>query len=157
MAGRRGSQAIATRVRAQADAVAPRPYCFSAPPLFHARAIPGTEIRDITWLRPDGAEMTPDDWACNERSTLGFLLRGEAGEYHLTAEGEPQPDDSFLVLLNASHEAIDWTVPGIEVGDAWIGIVNTDEEDGFGDERQHRDGSLLVVPERSMIVMIRSP
>ena len=124
---------------------------------FHARAIPGTDIRDITWLRPDGAEMTPDDWACSERSALGFLLRGEAGEYHVTAKGEPQPDDSFLVLLNASHAAIDWTVPGIEVGDAWIGIVNTDEEDGFGGERRHQDGTPLLVPARSTIVMIRSP
>ena len=38
-------------------------------------------------------------------------MRGEAGEYHLTPSGEPQPDDSFFVILNAHYEAIDWTLP----------------------------------------------
>ena len=75
---------------------------------FHARFIPGTDIQDITWLRPDGGEMTGADWADAEARRLGFLIRGEAGQHHLTAWGEPQPDDSFFVALNASHEPVAW-------------------------------------------------
>src|SRR5690606_32479979 len=28
----------------------------------HGRTIPGTEITDVTWLRPDGETMTDEDW-----------------------------------------------------------------------------------------------
>ncbi len=29
---------------------------------FHAEFIPGTEIRDVTWLKPDGSEFAAEDW-----------------------------------------------------------------------------------------------
>ena len=86
---------------------------------FHARFIPGTEIQDITWLRPDGDEMIEADWADAEARCLGFLIRGEAGQHHLTAWGEPQPEDSFFVALNASHEPVARVISSIDVGHGW--------------------------------------
>ena len=86
---------------------------------FHARFIPGTDIQDITWLKADGIEMAEADWGDGGARSLSFLIRGEAGEYHLTAEGEPQPDDSFLVILNAHTDAIEWTLPSLAAGHAW--------------------------------------
>ena len=61
--------------------------------------------------RKTGATATSTTSAC--------LVRGEAGEYHLTAKGEPQPDDSFFVILNAHFENIDWTLPSMSAGDRW--------------------------------------
>jgi glycogen operon protein len=124
---------------------------------FHARAIPGTEIRDNTWLRPDGEEMTEADWANADLSSLGFLLRGEAGEYHLTATGEPQPDESFLLLLNASHLPLGWRLPHLEIAGGWTRVIDTAEANGFGESSRHGDGEEIPVAARSLVLMIRTP
>ncbi len=122
---------------------------------FHAGAIPGTEIRDITWLRADGAEMTAADWADGTRRSLGFLLRGEAGEYHLTATGEPQPDDSFLVILNAADTPVDWRLPAVEVGRCWQRLIDTDSDDPFAGDGVLAEGATYPVRPRSLVLLIR--
>jgi glycogen operon protein len=122
---------------------------------FHADAIAGTDIRDITWYRADGDEMTDEDWADGELRALSFLVRGEAGEYHLTATGEPQPDDSFLLILNAFHEPADWVIPALEVGTVWERLFDTDTDDGFNGGRLLEDKEVYTVQPRSFVLMIR--
>jgi glycogen operon protein len=123
---------------------------------FHRRFIPGTKIQDIMWLNPDGSEMGDDDWADPGRSWLSFLIRGEAGEYHLTATGEEQPDDSFLVMMNANHEDREWTIPALDVGTRWQVLIDTSTDDGFSDTDYCADGDTYVVESRSLVLMLRS-
>jgi glycogen operon protein len=99
--------------------------------------------------------MTDEDWADGELRTLSFLVRGEAGEYHLTATGEPQPDDSFLLILNASHEPIDWVIPALEVGTVWERLFDTDTDDGFNGGRFLEDKKVYTVQPRSFVLMVR--
>ncbi len=78
---------------------------------FLGRIIPGTRARDVTWLRPDGEEMTEADWFTHHARALGMLLSGEAGVMHVTDRGEPEPDDTFLALLNAGDAALPFALP----------------------------------------------
>jgi glycogen operon protein len=96
---------------------------------FHGRTIPGTEVKDITWQRPDGTEMTEDDWSDGHAKALRFVLSGEAGNFHLTMRGEPEPDDTFLVMMNASDQAIEHVLPSRDGnGDCtWLKLVDTAE------------------------------
>jgi glycogen operon protein len=121
---------------------------------FHARSIRGTEIQDITWLKPDASMFAAEDWSDGNARRLGFLIRGEAGEYHLTAMGEPQPDDSFFVVMNADHEAVEWTLPELAAGSGWQLVFDTDR-DGKGDNRVLDDNSTYAVQSRSLAVFIR--
>ncbi|MDZ3837589.1 MAG: glycogen debranching protein GlgX [Rhodospirillales bacterium] len=123
---------------------------------FHRRFIPGTKIQDITWLNPDGSEMGDDDWADPGRSWLSFLIRGEAGEYHLTATGEEQPDESFLVMMNANHEDREWTIPELDVGTRWQVLIDTSTDDGFSDTDYCDDGEAYPVKPRSLVLLLRS-
>ena len=123
---------------------------------FHARFTPGTKIQDITWLKPDGLEMTEADWGDGGARSLSFLIRGEAGEYHLTANGEPQPDDSFIVILNAHTDAIDWTLPTLAVGHGWTLCIDTDCDDPMTDGDAYEDGSTYPVQSRSLVVLARA-
>jgi glycogen operon protein len=122
---------------------------------FHARFIPGTNIQDITWLMPDGKEMIGDDWSNGESRFISCLIRGEAGEYHLTARGEPQPDRSFLVILNAHHAPIDWTLPQLEMGLGWELVFDTDDSNGFAVSAELTDQSTYEVPPRSFVLFVR--
>ena len=45
---------------------------------FEGRPIFGSDLSDIGWFRPDGAEMTPDDWNTGFAKSLGVFLNGDA-------------------------------------------------------------------------------
>ena len=78
---------------------------------FHRQVIPGTEVKDVLWLRPDGEEMQERDWQEAHAKALEVRLSGEAGLMHLAARGEREPDDTFLILVNASHEDLRSRLP----------------------------------------------
>ena len=99
---------------------------------FHGRIIPGTDVKDVVWLRPDGAEMTPADWNDPHAKSLGIRLSGEAGLLHLTETGEQEPDDTFLVLVNAAHEPLTVHVPDDPSDGTWIVVVDTAADDDGG-------------------------
>jgi isoamylase len=95
---------------------------------FQGRTIPGTEVKDVTWLRADGEEMTEADWADPEARTLCLLLSGEAGLTHLTQRGEQELDDTFLLIANASHEPARQQLPAGSEGVRWQTLFDTAEE-----------------------------
>ena len=122
---------------------------------FFSRAIKGTEITDISWLRADGSSFADEDWNSGDSHALSFLVRGEAGEYHLTARGEPQPDDSFFVILNPRHNAVDWSLPAMAAGLGWSVLFDTDLDDGIDSAAVRDDGTPYPVAARSMVVFVR--
>jgi glycogen operon protein len=72
---------------------------------FQGRAIHGTDIKDIYWLRPDGVEMSESDWACANACNLGMGLLGDQIT-ECDERGQPIRGDSFLILLNARDAVI---------------------------------------------------
>ena len=122
---------------------------------YFARMLKGTEIVDIAWYKSDAQDLGPDDWSDPEMHSLAFVVRGEAGEYHLTPRGEPQPDDSFFVILNAWHEGVDWTLPPMSAGDRWRLLIDTESPNGLDGDRVFADGEVFPTAARSMAVFIR--
>jgi isoamylase len=95
---------------------------------FLGQAIPGTEVKDVVWLRPDGAEMSETDWEHTRAKALAVRLSGEPGLMHLTERGEQEPDDTFLILLNASHDDVTFRIPADPAGVSWEVVVDTAAE-----------------------------
>jgi glycogen operon protein len=123
---------------------------------FHGKPTPGTTIKDITWLRPDGQEKQQQDWEVPYARCLSFVLSGEAGQYHLTATGEPEIDDTFLVILNAHSETISYRMPSFETTAAWELVFDTSVADGLdGECRQYRPGESYVVTPRAFVLLVR--
>ncbi|WP_202900507.1 glycogen debranching protein GlgX [Parvularcula oceani] len=99
---------------------------------FSGDKIPGTDVRDVRWLRLDGQDMNPEDWEDTERRRFGLLLSGEAGQVHLTAKGEKETDDTFLILMNSSPEALDYKLPTDVASSApWRLVIDTNVPGGF--------------------------
>ena len=113
-----------------------------------------SEIKDITWLRPDGHEKTQADWTDGGVRCLAFVLRGEAFDYHLTPSGEPEPDDTFLVILNADSHPIAFTLPDERFGASWQYLIDTGV-DGLAAGEQCKAGERLQVQARSVLLLIR--
>ncbi len=91
---------------------------------FQGRRIRGAEVKDISWLRPDGKEMTDENWAVGYVRCLGIRLAGHVIE-EKDPKGKPILDETFLILLNAHHEPRPFTLPAHKRGVRWQSVLNT--------------------------------
>jgi isoamylase len=91
---------------------------------FQGRRIRGAEVKDLSWVRPDGKEMTDDDWAQGYVRCLGVRLAGHAIE-EKDPKGRPLLDDTFLLLINAHHEPRPFTLPAHKRGVLWQPVFDT--------------------------------
>ena len=123
---------------------------------FHGDLIPGTTVKDVTWLTPEGREFTTTAWEETERRTLGMLLSGEAGSRFLTERGEPEPDDSFLLLLNGSGEAVRWKLPKYGTRCCWRILVDTDRDRPVLGESENEEEAIDVAPGEEVLMPPRS-
>jgi glycogen operon protein len=79
---------------------------------FSGRTIRGEDVRDIVWLRFDGAEMSDEDWNNPQTQSMGIFLDGN-GLDDIDAEGHPLTDDHLLLLLSASHVDLPFKLPNL--------------------------------------------
>jgi glycogen operon protein len=91
---------------------------------FQGRRIRGSEVKDIAWFRPDGQEMTDEDWDAGYARSIGMRLAGDAMD-EKDEKGRPISDDSMLVLLNAHHEPLSFTLPAHKRGVRWELLLDT--------------------------------
>jgi glycogen operon protein len=90
---------------------------------FQGRSIRGEGIRDVSWFTPDGKDMSDSDWT-GHTHCLGMRLAGDLiGE--ADERGEPIIGDSILVLLNAHHEPIPFTLPAPRAEHQWERLLDT--------------------------------
>lgn len=95
---------------------------------FQGRAIHGEDVKDIEWYRPDGREMDDEDWSHGMIRCIGLLLNGQLME-EFDAQGHLLRDDVLLLLFNAYHETIPFTLPGAEDGPVWRVLLDTSNPD----------------------------
>jgi glycogen operon protein len=122
---------------------------------FYGKTIPGTEVKDVTWLRPDGVEMTPADWNNAHAKSLTILLSGEAGLTHLTARGEQESDDTFLMMMNASEQDVVFRLPP-QPGTRWTVLIDSSDGVDKRPDRTQRAGRRIPVKARSMLLFVRA-
>ncbi|HZA17900.1 MAG TPA: glycogen debranching protein GlgX [Pseudonocardiaceae bacterium] len=91
---------------------------------FQGRPIRGSNIEDIAWLRPDGQHMSNEDWNVGSAKAIAIFLNGQ-GIPERDALGERITDDSFLLLINAHHQSIIFTLPDQTYGRIWDVVVDT--------------------------------
>ena len=97
---------------------------FRRPRFLHGERVGGSYLPDIAWFRTDGREMVGTDWSAPAYATLGLFLAGDALDWH-DAEGDTVVDASFLVLLNAAHEDLAFTLPTHDWGGRWGLCIDT--------------------------------
>jgi isoamylase len=122
---------------------------------FVGRSIRGDAAGDIAWLRPDGLEMTDDDWSAAYARSMGVFLNGHAIPWP-GPRGETIVDDDFLVLFNAGDGKLAWTLPGRPFGDRWSLVMDTARSPRFTDEPEIAGaGEVLDLADRSVVILRR--
>jgi isoamylase len=119
---------------------------FQGRPLCHA------DMKDLTWLRPDGGEMTESEWRQSTLRAFGFRLCGEAMD-EVNDRGEPITDDSLLVLLNAQPEAVRFVLPDAHPGTCWEPLVDTASPESASAPERLAVGAELSLDARSFVLL----
>jgi isoamylase len=101
---------------------------FHRPKFFQGREIID-QLKDISWMRPDGVEMGQKDWNNAHARAFGVLLCGDDMGV-TTFEGQPIRDDTFYLVFNAHYETVSFLLPG-KLTVAWQLILNTLHPEGF--------------------------
>ncbi|HKN85887.1 MAG TPA: glycogen debranching protein GlgX [Nitrospiraceae bacterium] len=91
---------------------------------FQGRRIHGAVVTDLSWFRPDGDEMTEEDWQKGFVKCLGLRLAGDAIE-ETDMKGQPIVDDTFVMLLNAHHESLPFLLPIQSSTALWELLIDT--------------------------------
>ena len=92
---------------------------------FQGRRIRGSEVKDLAWFRPDGKEMTDEDWNQGYVRSLGLRLAGDALE-EVDDKGRRVVGETLLILLNAHHEPLTFTLPAHKRGVRWEHLLSTE-------------------------------
>ena len=105
---------------------------------------------DATWLTPAGREMTDEEWNTAFARSLGLWIIGSGGGLLYAPVGEP--DDDFLLLFNAHHEEIPFTLPGPAEA-RWSLLLDTSHEGGPDPDGFFKPGDEYPLEARSLAVL----
>ena len=125
---------------------------------FQGRPIHGSDVKDITWLRADGGELTGEQWQDGGLRTLGVRLAGDAIS-EVDARGDRVVDDTLLILLNAYWEASPFVLPAGGAGDGrWQALVDTADAalrdlGEAADGRTYAIGAEYPLQDRTLVVL----
>jgi isoamylase len=118
---------------------------------FHGQAISGRCTKDITWLKSDGREMAQTDWQDHTARFISYRLSGEAAAIHQTPSGQPEPDNDFLVILNAHEETVFYSLPQRPTAASWSLVIDTSRGEDVA-AKLFEPGSVFPVQQRSFVL-----
>jgi glycogen operon protein len=119
---------------------------------FEGRTIRGSQVKDLSWFRPEGKEMTDEDWNNPGARSLGLRLAGDAIE-EVDARGNRIVDDTLLILLNAHHEPVNFVLPAHRRKVRWEVVFDTREAKVRRKQRLIRGGSPYQLEARSLVLL----
>ena len=86
--------------------------------------VDGEDVRDIIWFRPDGQEMTVEEWNAGWVRCLGVYLSSRTIA-DVDRFGDPIGDKSFLICFNPHHENIRFYMPSCNSSCEWQLEIDT--------------------------------
>lgn len=122
---------------------------------FYGDAAHGGEskLQEIGWLRPSGEHMRDEDWTAWYARSLMVYVNGHAIS-EPDRRGEKIVDNSFLLLVNASEEDIEFTIPTEPTGSskAWKVVIDTQPTKGL--PRKLRPKAKVEVEPHSLCLLM---
>jgi len=83
-------------------------------------------IKDVTWINANGTEMQHIDWADPAMRCFGMLIDGRARPTGVRQRGT---EATMLIVLNAHHDLVEFTLPMFEGGTHWVLELDTNVAD----------------------------
>src|SRR5262249_655923 len=120
---------------------------------FQGRAIKGAGIKDVVWLKPDGQEMTDQEWNQEFARCLGLLLSGDAAD-QTHDPGHPILAATSIILTNAHHDEIPFTLPMLTASAGWITLVDTSCQTSQSANTLYPPSKAYPLQARSLVLLV---
>jgi isoamylase len=121
---------------------------------FQDRTIRGSVVRDIAWVNTNGEEFSDETWNEGWNKSLGLMLNGKTLGV-MDEDGNQVVDDSFLILINASPEGVEFTLPKPPNTTPWSIVLRTENiEDPFTTVKLE---DKIIVGGRSLVLLSDCP
>ena len=127
---------------------------FRRPRFFAGRQVREGDLKDITWVTPDGREMGQGDWTMPFARSLAFILGGPSSATDAAAARQ-EPDDTFMVLMNAYTDTIPFTLPPASLAPAWEVALDTSKREPMWPGESWNAGNRFPLPAHSVVVLKR--
>lgn len=107
-----------------------------------------TGVKDVTWITPNGDEMTETLWGNADASCLGVIIDGRA---QVSGIQRPGHDATLFLILNAHDFPVNFTLPEVVKGTGWNCLVDTNLT-AAGSSELFDFGHKFVVTQRSLLL-----
>ncbi len=111
---------------------------------------PAIDVRDVTWIDANGSEMTPETWDNDLTKCFGMLLDGRA---QVSGVKKPGTDVTVLVVFNAHHDVVKFTLPRTPQSAGWSRLIDTNDPELPA--QTFRFGAVYQVTGRSLLLFER--
>jgi glycogen operon protein len=105
-------------------------------------------LKEITWINASGGEMAEAQWTDSRMQCFGMMLDGRAQPTGIKQRGV---DATLLLVLNAHHDVVNFTLPGHEGDEQWTLLVDTNVEGKLG-KTAFAKGDVYAVTGRSLLL-----
>ncbi len=82
------------------------------------------QIRELTWVTPGGIEMQDENWNDPIAKCMGLILDGRAQATGIRRRGI---DRTLLLITNASHIMVEFSLPQVQGGGDWHLLLDTNQ------------------------------
>jgi isoamylase len=88
------------------------------------RPLRGATSKDISFFEPNGQEMTDEGWNADFVRSMSIRLAGDTIN-EIDEQGNHVFGDTLLILFNAHHESIQFSLPETRVDQRWERLLDT--------------------------------
>ncbi|HYH43148.1 MAG TPA: glycogen debranching protein GlgX, partial [Burkholderiales bacterium] len=111
---------------------------------------PELDVKDVTWVDPRGQEKAQESWNDPGERCFGMVLDGRAQP---TGIVRPGSDATLLLILNAYHDVVNFTLPEVPGGDQWKCLIDTNIPER-PDEPLFAPGEQYQITGRSLLLFV---
>ena len=90
--------------------------------------VPGSDGKDVTWLRADGQELSDGDWRDATLRAFAMLIDGAATD-EVDERGDAVRADTLLVAMNAGVVPVSFALPAPSRESIWVIMIDTAREE----------------------------
>jgi glycogen operon protein len=80
--------------------------------------------KDVSWIRPDGRELSGSDWGDDRNQIIGMLIWGDATD-ETDDRGRPIVGETLLLIFNGGDQSVPFALPTVDGGGIWTELVDT--------------------------------
>jgi glycogen operon protein len=91
---------------------------------FRGHPIAPSGVKDLSWLRADGQELSEADWRNPRAHALAMLIHGRATD-ETDERGRLAVGETVLLMLNGGNRSRRFALPKLAEPGTWIEVLNT--------------------------------